>query len=78
MPGVTLGRQSAVRRRVLRRSCQSGCGECPAGACARPAERAVRHLARLARCLARVTRQTARSALRAPLMIVKKILTAST
>ena len=35
-----------MRRRVLRRSCQPGGGECPAGACARPAERAVRYLAR--------------------------------
>jgi hypothetical protein len=29
---IALGRQPAVRRRALRRSCQSGCGECPAGA----------------------------------------------
>jgi hypothetical protein len=31
-PGVALGRQPAVRRRVLRRSCQPGCGGNPAGA----------------------------------------------
>jgi hypothetical protein len=43
VPGQRSGRQPAVRRRVLRRSCQSGRGECPAGACARPAERAIRH-----------------------------------
>ena len=35
MPGETLGRQPAVRLLVLRRSCQPGRGECPAGACAR-------------------------------------------
>jgi hypothetical protein len=39
VPGVALGRQPAVRRLVLRRSCQSGRGECPAGAVApAPAE----------------------------------------
>jgi hypothetical protein len=36
---VALGRQPAVRRQVLKRSCQPGRGECPAGAHARPAER---------------------------------------
>jgi hypothetical protein len=53
VPGVALRRQPAVRRRVLRQSCRSGRGECPAGARARPAERAfvtspveTRHLAR--------------------------------
>jgi hypothetical protein len=43
--GVVLGRQPAMRRRVPRRNCQSGYGECPAGACARPARRALRGLA---------------------------------
>jgi len=35
----THGRQPAVRRRVLRRSCQPGHGEYPAGASHPPAER---------------------------------------
>ena len=64
VPGVTVGRQPAVRRRMLRRSCQSGRGECPAGACAHSAERAVVH--RFA-CLGALPRGTTRGALRAPL-----------
>jgi hypothetical protein len=53
VPGVALGRQPAVRLLVLRRSCQSGRGECPAGACARPAARTIRRLGRFgASCLA--------------------------
>ena len=76
VPGVALGRQPAVRRRVLRRSCQSGRGERPAGACARPAERAVRHLAAGASSRG-IMRRTARGALRAPLKTLEKVLTTS-
>jgi hypothetical protein len=49
---VTHGRQPAVRRRLLRRSCQFGGGEYPAGAYARPAECIVRYLVAGSRCLA--------------------------
>lgn len=53
VPGITLGRQPAVRRWVLRRSCQSGRGDCPCGRLRPPAERAVRHFAAGTRYLAR-------------------------
>jgi hypothetical protein len=52
VPGVTHGRQPAVRRQVLRRGCQPGRGGCPAGARARPAERARHRFACQPRCLA--------------------------
>jgi hypothetical protein len=71
---VALGRQPAVRRRVLRRSCQSGRGECPAGALRPPAEHAVHHFVcrRMPSC--GITRRTARRAPRA-LEDVRKVLT---
>ena len=65
--GGARGHARAAARRapqVLRRNCQSGYGESPAGACARPPNDA-RRFARRTRCLARdprASRRPARSA----------------
>lgn len=65
VPGVALGRHLAVRLLVLRRNCQLGCGECPAGAL-RPPRRGARQPTRARRTLRRA------AALCAPLKSVER------
>jgi hypothetical protein len=74
--GVALGRQPAMRRRVLRRSCQSGRGEFPAGACALPPSAPPVSSPARVRDLRGITRQTVRGALRRSLEAVEKVVTA--
>ena len=72
--------RAAARRapQVLKRSCQPGCCECPAGACARLAERTVCHFAYRGRDTPRwIPRRTPHGALRAPLKTLEKVLTGS-